>query len=339
MLGFVIPTWNRADQLRRCVEAMMVQEADQVLIVDDASTDHTPEVGMEFVDRFPLTVRYLRYEERAGFAGNYKRAIENADTDYIWTFGDDDLLMDSAYNFVKGVINSTQYDFYHVAETKRTVKAEAMNGHLLQICNGIGWIDFTGFISGNIGRTGLMKKGVQSANWELFSKSSFPQSLGILEVMAERPAMMIEMGCVESPPADVPETLKRWSEDEICWKYLYVGNALKALKDQGSIPAKVSEVFFRYLEESLFSRMMRDFNGRAVLNPSLLKPSDWECFLHMAELVEEPRGSILVEWIQNIRKISDEKREVFQASADAYAELSAIAGRIELPQYPHSYLP
>lgn len=337
-LIFTIPTWNRAGKLKRCVESMLLQLPDGIVISDNGSDDGTQELCMKLVDQHEC-VKYIRYDDHVDFAGSYQRAVNGVDGDgYTWTFGDDDVLEDSAYAFVKGVIKSTQYDFYHVAETSRTNKSAATTDTVLNICKSIGWLDTTGFISGNIAKSDKFRETVSTPNYPLFATSSYPQSLGILEVMADSPAMLIELGCVASGSMD-NSVGEQWKAADTCWKYLYVGDGLRALADQGKIPAKFPEVFFRYLDENLFSRLMRDFNALAVTNPTRLKPSDWDTLENLANMVEGDRGCEISNWIQQVKIVSQRDQRIYQAAIDAYEEMKAVAGAISMPTYPWVYLP
>ncbi len=338
MITFAIPTYNRAERLRACVESIASQKPARILIMDDGSTDNTQEVCREMSKKYSFIVRH-HAGDRLNFAGNYKRMMSRVETEYVWTFGDDDLLMPMALSFMENVIKNTRFDFYHVAETIRSAKAEALHGTVFSVCNDIGWLEFTGFISCNIGRTDLMQKGVASASWDLYAESSFPQSLAILETMADRSAMMGEMGCVQSAVVGDADTAKRWAEDSICWRYLYVAKGLKHLIEAGKIPAKVSETFFRYIEGSLFDRLMRDFNGRVVLAPDEVHESDWDCLQFLADMVEGERGDSIRTWVSGIRAKVREEIHYWRDAVAAYGRLSQVANSIKFPVYSLSYLP
>ena len=338
MITFAIPTYNRAEKLRACVESIASQSPDEIVIADDASTDSTPAVCAELSKKYPF-VKYLRFEDRLNFTGNYRRAVLASNSEYTWTFGDDDKLMPMSVSFMEGMIKNTGFDFYHVAETIRADKAEALCGTVWEICNTIGWLEFTGFISCNIGRTSLLKAGVESPHWELYGKSAFPQSLAILEQMAGRPAMMGEMGCVESAKIGDDDTGKRWAEDAVCWRYLYVGDGLKKLIELERIPPTANEVFFRYIQGSLFDRLMRDFNGRAVLSPDDLQESDWDCLEVLSDMVDGERGDAIRTWVKTARGKVAEEIHNWRAAVAAYARLTKVINSIEFPIYPLSYLP
>lgn len=88
----VIVTYNRADKLGKVIENVLAQTrgADQVLIVDNASTDDTASVLAEYEGR--PTVEVLRLTENTGGAGGFAtgmgRAYERG-ADYVWIMDDD----------------------------------------------------------------------------------------------------------------------------------------------------------------------------------------------------------------------------------------------------------
>ena len=86
----VIVTYNRKALLRECLKAVLSQTRppDHVLVVDNASTDGTPEMLQE---EFPQ-VEVLRLPENQGGAGGFhegmKRAYEQG-VDWLWLMDDD----------------------------------------------------------------------------------------------------------------------------------------------------------------------------------------------------------------------------------------------------------
>ncbi|MBO9541914.1 glycosyltransferase family 2 protein [bacterium] len=88
-----IPTFNRANYLSQAVESVLAQDFEdfELLVVDNASTDHTPEVMEAFVRR-DARVRYVRNAANLGMGGNWWRLVDLAHHAYLKMLMDDDLL-------------------------------------------------------------------------------------------------------------------------------------------------------------------------------------------------------------------------------------------------------
>jgi glycosyltransferase involved in cell wall biosynthesis len=92
-LSVIIPTYDRAATLERCLEALVDQTCDgeqyEVVVADDGSADETPAVTRRFVDRdAPPQVRSLR-QENAGANAARNRAIEAAHGEIVLLINDD----------------------------------------------------------------------------------------------------------------------------------------------------------------------------------------------------------------------------------------------------------
>lgn len=63
-VSVVVTTWNRAVALTNCLASLKAQDYPldrfETLVVDDGSTDGTPEVVCQFQDRNPPEIRYIR---------------------------------------------------------------------------------------------------------------------------------------------------------------------------------------------------------------------------------------------------------------------------------------
>jgi len=90
-LAVIVVTYNRADLLARCLDGLAASKRrpDAVFVVDNASTDATPEV-LASRDDLPMTV--LRPEENLGGAGGFHMGLKAAyegGFDRIWLIDDD----------------------------------------------------------------------------------------------------------------------------------------------------------------------------------------------------------------------------------------------------------
>ena len=95
MLTVVIPTYNRAMHLSRLLTALTVELQGlegkvQVILSDNASTDHTHLVINSFVALNP-EVHLIQHIKNVGPDANFLSCIAAVKSEYVWIIGDDDL--------------------------------------------------------------------------------------------------------------------------------------------------------------------------------------------------------------------------------------------------------
>ena len=91
----VIPTYNRPQQLDRCLAALAKQDYPQdsyrVVVVDDGSRQPLHDIVNAYTDQMTVT---LIVQENAGPAAARNKGVQNATGDYI-AFTDDDCMPDA----------------------------------------------------------------------------------------------------------------------------------------------------------------------------------------------------------------------------------------------------
>ncbi len=93
----VIVTYNRAEKLRHCLDAVIAQDASEapdIIVVDNHSSDHTAECVHSFTDgrQSGPAVHYFDTGHNAGGAGGFAFGITRAEElgyDYVWLMDDD----------------------------------------------------------------------------------------------------------------------------------------------------------------------------------------------------------------------------------------------------------
>ena len=86
-----IPTFNRAETLKRAVASARAQDyrSVEILIIDNASEDATKEVCQALADEDPR-IRYMRQPRNVGPIRNFETGLENARGHYFMWLADDD---------------------------------------------------------------------------------------------------------------------------------------------------------------------------------------------------------------------------------------------------------
>lgn len=88
----IIPTYNRSKYVQYSIMSALRQKhvTLEVLVVDDGSDD-TANVINKLNDK---RIRYIKNKKRLGYAMNVKKCFINARGKYIFTLGDDDVILD-----------------------------------------------------------------------------------------------------------------------------------------------------------------------------------------------------------------------------------------------------
>jgi hypothetical protein len=91
----MIPTWNRASMLKRCIMSALGQAFTdiEILVSDNASTDETPDVAKSFGSR----IRYVRRHTNLGMVGNWRQCLLESQGEWFILLSDDDELLDPRF--------------------------------------------------------------------------------------------------------------------------------------------------------------------------------------------------------------------------------------------------
>jgi abequosyltransferase len=111
-LSVSIPIYNFAAVIMQTLDSVLPQllPGVEVVVVDGASTDRTPELMAELVAKFPQ-LRYERLPKKGGIDADMAQAVELARGEYCWLFSGDDLMRPGALARVLDCINSG-HDLY-----------------------------------------------------------------------------------------------------------------------------------------------------------------------------------------------------------------------------------
>lgn len=102
-ISVILPTFNRADLIAETLDSLLVQTrpVDQILVVDDGSTDGVKDVILRYADR----VTYVR-QDNGGKSRALNYGMTLATGDYIWICDDDDLLEPDACERLAGALDA-----------------------------------------------------------------------------------------------------------------------------------------------------------------------------------------------------------------------------------------
>jgi len=117
-ISICIPTYNRCELLARTLSnicELIIKESDStmidVIVCSNGSTDGTMQKLAEIKGKTSVNISILSFEKNMGIDCNILKVMDVADGDYIWTFGDDDVLIDGSITRMLREID-TKYDIY-----------------------------------------------------------------------------------------------------------------------------------------------------------------------------------------------------------------------------------
>ena len=100
----VIPTYNYANTLPVAIDSVLAADRDdvQVVVIDDASTDRTPEV----IQRYSGMVEYVRLAENRGPGAAWAEGMSRASGDFVSKLDADDWILPTFFDRVEGGFSS-----------------------------------------------------------------------------------------------------------------------------------------------------------------------------------------------------------------------------------------
>ncbi|MDE2361261.1 MAG: glycosyltransferase family 2 protein [Hyphomicrobiales bacterium] len=97
-LSIAIPIYNFANFIGETLDSIVAQDGVggvEIVVVDGASTDATPQVMADYCARHPQ-VRYVRLPQKGGIDRDMATAFASTSGDYCWLFSGDDIMRPGA---------------------------------------------------------------------------------------------------------------------------------------------------------------------------------------------------------------------------------------------------
>ena len=132
-VSVVIPTYNRADELRRCLDSLTRQTFKdfEVLVCDDGSTDETPEVTNSYKPNLDITYSYD--ENFGGPARPRNRGISLARAPFIAFLDSDDWWepkkLETSLDYLNAGADVVFHDLWNVATKDQNVFKNKVKSH------------------------------------------------------------------------------------------------------------------------------------------------------------------------------------------------------------------
>jgi len=120
ILSICIPTYNRPKHLENCLNSILIakkklktDEILEVCISDNGSKHNINKIIKKFNKK--LKIKYNRFERNLGITTNFLKSVDMAEGDFVWTIGDDDLLIPKALEKIFSLLKKyPKVDYYFI---------------------------------------------------------------------------------------------------------------------------------------------------------------------------------------------------------------------------------
>lgn len=115
ILTVVVPTYNAEQYLRDNLESFCIPELlpdIEILIINDGSTDHSVDVAMEYVNRYPDSYRVVN-KENGGHGSGINSGIEHAAGTYFKVVDADDWVDQKAFKGLVETLRKSECDIVY----------------------------------------------------------------------------------------------------------------------------------------------------------------------------------------------------------------------------------
>lgn len=119
LLSICIPTYNRPFHLENCLESIWISKKNcknlnfEVCISDNGSKHNIKSIVKKYKNK--LNIKFNRFSRNLGITPNFLKVVDMADGEYVWTIGNDDLLLPNSLNQIFQLLNKyTSADYFFI---------------------------------------------------------------------------------------------------------------------------------------------------------------------------------------------------------------------------------
>lgn len=97
--SIILLAYNHENSIARAIESILAQKCRypfEILIADDASTDHTREIAQRYADKYPGVIRMMPLAQNKGVVDNYFDTLAQCRGQYISDCAADDFWLDTS---------------------------------------------------------------------------------------------------------------------------------------------------------------------------------------------------------------------------------------------------
>ena len=223
-LSICIPTYNRPQHLENCFEAIYISKKNckrfnfEVCVSDNGSKHDIKSIIKRYKNK--INIKFNRFNRNHGITRNFLKAVSMARGEFVWTIGNDDLLLPKSLKKIKNLLNKHKdVDYFY------------MNAYLLNksFLNNFKHPFSTYKIPNKLKTFSIQKKNRKVSFWEVIHPNvSFDFLLGMFLNMFRRKGWVENLSCLNHK--NIMD--KNWmsNEDNTFFNTMIFANAFKNSK-------------------------------------------------------------------------------------------------------------
>ncbi len=265
------------------------QDEIGIFVSDNCSNDETPRVLAKLKKEYPF-LDYCRLEKHVDSAESARNVYIKAPGEYIWIFGDDDILLKDGLAMVWSVLNKNEAILIHAGNGwLKPHSYKVYEGIVLEFANKMGFNQFIGWTTSIVIKKEILLKMFQLPQWNKYKEAAYAHVVGILHIAAYEPAVVIDFPICQPMEQQTEEDIKRWEMEDIGWRYFLTVEGLQILFQIGILREKLKPMFFKYLTYYLWDRFIVQMiaSELGILAESKFPDKGWDLILSMADMIDD----------------------------------------------------
>lgn len=119
LLSICIPTYNRKIYLENCLESIWISKKNcksfkfEICISDNGSKYNINKIVKKYSKK--LNIKFHKFKRNLGISPNFLKVVDMAEGEFVWTIGNDDLLLPNSLNKIQKLLNRNQkVDYFYI---------------------------------------------------------------------------------------------------------------------------------------------------------------------------------------------------------------------------------
>jgi glycosyltransferase involved in cell wall biosynthesis len=119
LLSICIPTYNRVIHLENCLESIYISKKNcknfkfEVCISDNGSKHNISKIIKKYSKKF--NIKFHKFKRNLGISINFLKVVDMAEGEFVWTIGNDDLLLPHSLEKIYKLLNRyKKIDYFYI---------------------------------------------------------------------------------------------------------------------------------------------------------------------------------------------------------------------------------